>query len=346
MGTYSRLMAIADALANESASNASSPAATPSASVCSSASQRLNDIQLGLATRYRAGPLACISNRPQASSSTQVDRKQRLKDIQEGLAMVKKDMNPQGPPSCMLNRSSQKRALSSAPEAEPQAKRHKVEDQPCKSPGVNPQQPVKFESHASTASLITVAATVPSNSEYAEVEGSFEKIDPFDDGRKNYIAEFFAGYPQFHYNPSSSVWVEFHRMLRWDTEKKREGARKDLRDALTEQFNSIYGTDVENIKNWQLLCRVLGISPVSEDLDECRHVVLNTHVNLVDLVMHQTDSNEPVKLFKTERELSEYTQRFRKYFPRDSIHAGGLLKFLLRHILNPPLEKRVRRWRR
>lgn len=75
-------------------------------------------------------------------------------------------------------------------------------------------------------------------------------------------------------------------------------------------------------------------------------VVLNTHVNLVDLVMHQTDSNEPVKLFKTERELSEYTQRFRKYFPRDSIHAGGLLKFLLRHILNPPLEKRVRRWRR
>lgn len=61
-------------------------------------------------------------------------------------------------------------------------------------------------------------------------------------------------------------------MLRWDTEKKREGARKDLRDALTEQFNSIYGTDVENIKNWQLLCRVLGISPVSEDLDECRHV--------------------------------------------------------------------------
>jgi hypothetical protein len=49
-------------------------------------------------------------------------------------------------------------------------------------------------------------------------------------------------------------------------------ARDKLRDALTKQFNNKYGTDVNDIKNWQLLSHVLGISPVSEDLDECRHV--------------------------------------------------------------------------
>ena len=71
-------------------------------------------------------------------------------------------------------------------------------------------------------------------------------------------------------------------------------------------------------------------------------VVLNTHVNLVDLVMHQTD--EPVKLFKTELELSEYTQASSKFFPMTNVHAGGVLKFLLRRILDPPSRERVRYW--
>jgi hypothetical protein len=64
-------------------------------------------------------------------------------------------------------------------------------------------------------------------------------------------------------------------LFRWSKEKKdeeKDEAHKKLRDALIKQFNSRYGTDVEDIKNWQLLSRVLEISPVSEDLYECRHV--------------------------------------------------------------------------
>ena len=59
--------------------------------------------------------------------------------------------------------------------------------------------------------------------------------------------------------------------FQWNKQTTKD-AREKLGDALTKQFNNVYGTDVNDIANWQLLCRVLGISPVSEDLDECRHV--------------------------------------------------------------------------
>lgn len=62
--------------------------------------------------------------------------------------------------------------------------------------------------------------------------------------------------------------------------------------------------------------------------------VQRTHVNLVDLV-DAFGTNRPIKVFRTERQLSEYTIKAGKYFPRDEIEAGDLLKFLLRHIFNP-----------
>jgi hypothetical protein len=99
-------------------------------------------------------------------------------------------------------------------------------------------------------------------------------MTPPDRYGNDFIAKFFAGYPRFHYHPSSPVWKQFYRMaglLKWDKDTT-DGARQKLQDALTLQFNSMYGTDVEDIKNWQLLCHVLGIAPVSENLDECRHV--------------------------------------------------------------------------
>ncbi len=75
-----------------------------------------------------------------------------------------------------------------------------------------------------------------------------------------------------------------------------------------------------------------------------------THVNLVDLVdVFGTDDH--VRVFDTVQKLSAYTQANGKYFPRDGIGAGALLKYLLRQINNPPVsemgmrqrEKRPRR---
>ena len=55
------------------------------------------------------------------------------------------------------------------------------------------------------------------------------------------------------------------------------------------------------------------------------------HVNLVDLVLEEG----PVHKFKTVKELSEYTRATGKFFPRDDAEAGGLLRYLLRHIFDP-----------
>ena len=69
-----------------------------------------------------------------------------------------------------------------------------------------------------------------------------------------------------------------------------------------------------------------------------------THVNLVDLV----DRPNNVKVFATEVALSNYTKEERKIFPKENAYAGGLLRYLLRHIENPNAKRgtKVKRRRR
>ncbi|KDQ53377.1 hypothetical protein JAAARDRAFT_197531 [Jaapia argillacea MUCL 33604] len=121
-----------------------------------------------------------------------------------------------------------------------------------------------------------------------------------------------------------------------DSEKSR--ARRLLKDALTLQFNEIYGTDAGDIDSWRNLCQILEIAPIPEDLDACRGVVKATHVNIVDLI-DTPNTGDRVGKFPSEFRLSEYTKATGKYFPRDNAYAGGLLRYLLRRIDNPPAER-------
>lgn len=57
-------------------------------------------------------------------------------------------------------------------------------------------------------------------------------------------------------------------------------------------------------------------------------------VNIVDLIDTPVTQG-PIVHFKSEEALSEYTKSKGKYFPAHSVHAGGLLKFLLRKIDDP-----------
>jgi hypothetical protein len=59
----------------------------------------------------------------------------------------------------------------------------------------------------------------------------------------------------------------------WE-EEDRDDARQGFKDALVQEFNKIYGTDVNDIGSWQGLCRVVGIAPVPDKLKECREVCL------------------------------------------------------------------------
>ncbi len=62
----------------------------------------------------------------------------------------------------------------------------------------------------------------------------------------------------------------FFEWGRYDDE--RQEARELFQNALTQEFNKIYGTDVNKLASWQALCRVLEISPVPDELKECRAV--------------------------------------------------------------------------
>jgi hypothetical protein len=57
------------------------------------------------------------------------------------------------------------------------------------------------------------------------------------------------------------------------------------------------------------------------------------HVNLVDLVHGFRLEN--IRIFESEKELSEYTQKTKKFFPKEDAVDGGVLRVLRRHIWVP-----------
>ncbi|KAG6868380.1 hypothetical protein C0993_003904 [Termitomyces sp. T159_Od127] len=150
------------------------------------------------------------------------------------------------------------------------------------------------------------------------------------------LNEFFENRDGFSHNPSNPVWKEFRRLARYLHWTREEIAtqKEYFKDVLVQTFNHMYGTDENSLESWTALCHVLQIAPVPEGLHACREAVKAVHVNLVDLVEHP-QTGEPLLLFNSEAELSEYTQESGKFFPKESAYAGGLLKHLLRHILNP-----------
>jgi len=114
-------------------------------------------------------------------------------------------------------------------------------------------------------------------------------VNPHWSNHKDYeapLVAFFAEYrgTGFEYNPAASATAEFHRLCRlngWGKNLKGrqvakraawQGAKQGFQDALTMQFNDSYGTDENDLTNWQTLCARLGMDPVPESLNACRRV--------------------------------------------------------------------------
>ncbi|KAG8680562.1 hypothetical protein FRC11_002296, partial [Ceratobasidium sp. 423] len=155
------------------------------------------------------------------------------------------------------------------------------------------------------------------------------------------IHQFFSQYNSFSYDPSRPVMSEFYRMVDSKDFPKASQvqAKREIEDALTMDFNLIYGTDVGDLEAWQGLCRVLGFGYIPDDLLVCKMLVADTYVNIIDLIDTKI-SGEPVRHFDSEKALADYTKKHKKFFPRDNAHSGGLLKFLLRRIHKPTAAKR------
>jgi hypothetical protein len=188
-------------------------------------------------------------------------------------------------------------------------------------------------------------------------------------GAESPLKGFFSKYPKFQYRPSKSLVAEFDRLCKlygWEQgDPKWKFARKAFHNAMKEEFNDLYGSDEHDIKNWHKLCHVLRINPLPDTLRESRAVscrssdslcpwstkvssfiqaVVTKHVNLVDLlVVVALGLKEEVRIFKTEKELSEYTIATGKFFPKEDAKDGGVLRALRRHIWNPREARRFSR---
>ena len=130
------------------------------------------------------------------------------------------------------------------------------------------------------------SSTLPPTAKRLRLE-AVQTLQLHDADRHKYIHEFFAQYPNFNYNPRFSVTNEFRRMcksfgwrrsyefdcLKDDGADREYGvARQAFDDAMAQQFNYIYGTDLEDISSWKDLCKVLGIIPIPKGLEECQDV--------------------------------------------------------------------------
>ncbi|KAH7883439.1 hypothetical protein F5I97DRAFT_1815278 [Phlebopus sp. FC_14] len=154
-----------------------------------------------------------------------------------------------------------------------------------------------------------------------------------------YFSQFAAN--GFTFAPTHGAQANFKRLcrtLRWDS-PERQRARSGFHDALVQQFNAMYGTDGSDLGAWQNLCAVIGAEPVPEGLEACRRVVWDAHVNIVDLV-DTARTGKPVRIFNSLDELARYTKRTDMFFPKENAYQGGLLKELLREIINPYYGKR------
>ncbi|KAF8260810.1 hypothetical protein EI94DRAFT_1747565 [Lactarius quietus] len=194
-----------------------------------------------------------------------------------------------------------------------------------------------------------------SNKKPQSEPGSSQKniiIQPL--GVETPLEGFFSQYPNFQWEPSNSPVIEFDRLCKsmgWkrdssekkdspekkdNTEKKdspeKKAAREAFHFAMKREFDALYGSDEDDINNWHKLCYVLRIDPLPDTLRECRSAVLTKHVNLVDLVH---GSKEEVRIFETEKELSVYTKKSKKYFPKEDAKDGGVLRALRRRIFSP-----------
>ncbi|KAK2589577.1 hypothetical protein QQS21_012746 [Conoideocrella luteorostrata] len=151
------------------------------------------------------------------------------------------------------------------------------------------------------------------------------------------IVEFFAKYPNFAYDPHCETWSEYRRLVDfsgWKTFGKRErAANKLLREAIVAQFGRLYGTSENKLDTLQHLCDKLGINPVPQSITACKKAIQKTHVNIMDFIDSER-TGKPVRVFKSVWQLRKHTLENQKVFPRKEAKESGLLKYLLRRIVD------------
>ncbi|KIY71819.1 hypothetical protein CYLTODRAFT_486931 [Cylindrobasidium torrendii FP15055 ss-10] len=153
------------------------------------------------------------------------------------------------------------------------------------------------------------------------------------------IQDFFIG-RNYPYDPARGTIEQFKDMCtnvyHWGKKRKeRKRALKALREAMAAQFSASYGSNDRSLPAWQNLCGVLDVQDIPSSITQCKKIIEHIYVNIWDLVDYSVYSGRPLLLHPTERALAVYTLTEEKVYPREKARANGLLRFLLRQILNP-----------
>lgn len=99
---------------------------------------------------------------------------------------------------------------------------------------------------------------------------------------------FFLRYSVLDYNPRGPPMGEFRRLVSasgWDPERVKRPenartpeslayrcARAGFFDAFRGEFDSLFGSDVEEFTTWKSLCETLGVYPIPDTITQCRKV--------------------------------------------------------------------------
>lgn len=112
-------------------------------------------------------------------------------------------------------------------------------------------------------------------------------------GTPSPLEKFFSQYscaaqPPLTQNPSQPLTQKFHALRSINFAKLSNGNARDnssaavkerrrvaklqFSQAAIQEFNGVYGIDIEDIRCWRTLCRDLQISPIPDELEDCRQV--------------------------------------------------------------------------
>ena len=81
----------------------------------------------------------------------------------------------------------------------------------------------------------------------------------------------------------TTVWEEFEELCDhygWgDNGDGKRWAKREFKKAMIAEFGSIYGTDSDSLDPWKELCQAIQITPIPDNVNDCRRVRNSTRIH-------------------------------------------------------------------
>ncbi|KAF2852961.1 hypothetical protein T440DRAFT_477326 [Plenodomus tracheiphilus IPT5] len=161
--------------------------------------------------------------------------------------------------------------------------------------------PVAGVAHRASASFQT-ANIEPTNVETANQTGTSTASAADGFVYEDYVWGQFEG---FLPNPHASFNDEFQRLAihqGWNREERREH-RLELFNA---DWEAHIGSDINNLKHWQELCRLCWIASIPDTIEDCKKALSDVLVNIYDILDSQR-TGDAVRIFHDFEAFREYT---------------------------------------